>query len=83
MFLQALAALVGEQDLAQGSLYPPLSTIQECSVKIAVKVAGDAYNTGKLSFVFQCNFSHFLILQISPITANSCTVTLLYAIFVT
>ncbi|XP_021941862.1 NADP-dependent malic enzyme-like [Zootermopsis nevadensis] len=45
---QALAALVSEEDLDRGSLYPPLNTIQKCSLKIAVKVAEYAYEHGKL-----------------------------------
>lgn len=35
---QALANLVTEEDLAQGRLYPPLSSIRDVSLKLAVKV---------------------------------------------
>lgn len=36
---QAIADMVTEENLAEGRLYPPLSTIREVSFKIAVKVA--------------------------------------------
>lgn len=35
---QAIADMVTEENLAEGRLYPPLSTIREVSFKIAVKV---------------------------------------------
>ena len=35
-----------EEDLAVGRLYPPLQNIREISVKIAARVAREAYNTG-------------------------------------
>jgi len=40
---RALAAEVSEQDLAQGSLYPPLSRVREVSASIATAVAEIAY----------------------------------------
>jgi hypothetical protein len=43
-----LAALVSEEDLNRGSLYPPLNTIQKCSLNIAAKIAEYAYEHGKL-----------------------------------
>ncbi|RZB39310.1 NADP-dependent malic enzyme, partial [Asbolus verrucosus] len=49
MAAEALADLVTEEDLEKGSLYPPLSTIQECSVKIAKKVADYAYKQDNAS----------------------------------
>ncbi|XP_073979814.1 NADP-dependent malic enzyme-like isoform X2 [Rhodnius prolixus] len=48
---QALAALVSEDDLEKGRLYPPLKNIQECSLKIAAKVAEYAYEKGIASFL--------------------------------
>jgi len=49
---QALSELVTEQDLAKGSLYPPLNSIKECSLKIAAKITDHAYSKGKFSFNF-------------------------------
>jgi malate dehydrogenase (oxaloacetate-decarboxylating)(NADP+) len=44
--VRALCAQVGEQDLAQGSLYPPLSQVREVSAHIAAAVAGVAFDRG-------------------------------------
>ena len=49
MFMAAayeLAAQVNEQDLRQGSLYPPLSSIREVSAHIAAATAAVAYQRG-------------------------------------
>lgn len=46
---EALAEIVSQENLDQGSVYPPLADIQECSVKIAKKVLKHAYSTGKAS----------------------------------
>ena len=43
---KALAELVTDNDLTQGSLYPPLETIQNCSIEIAEKVIDYAYENG-------------------------------------
>ncbi len=43
---RALASLVTEADLAQGSLYPALPRIREVSAHIAAEVAGVAYRRG-------------------------------------
>lgn len=37
-FLQKIAQEVSEQHLSQGRLYPPLSTIRDVSLRIAIKV---------------------------------------------
>ncbi|KAK9508019.1 hypothetical protein O3M35_007770 [Rhynocoris fuscipes] len=47
---QALASLVSEDDLEKGSLYPPLKSIQKCSIKIAAKVIEYAYEKGVASY---------------------------------
>ena len=44
---QALADLVTEKDLAEGRLYPPLSSIREVSLKLAVKVRAQCTHTTK------------------------------------
>ena len=49
MFLAAADALayqVDEEDLDQGTLYPPLSEIRDISLNIAVAVAEKAYEAG-------------------------------------
>ncbi|XP_070691860.1 NADP-dependent malic enzyme [Pempheris klunzingeri] len=40
---EALAHLVTEKDLAEGRLYPPLTSIREVSLKLAVKIVEYAY----------------------------------------
>ncbi|PSN35985.1 NADP-dependent malic enzyme [Blattella germanica] len=45
---QTLADHVIEEDLKRGRLYPPLSMIRECSVKIATKIAQYAYQHGAM-----------------------------------
>ena len=49
MFLAAARALadeVSEQDLAKGSVYPPLSRIRDLSLSVATSVAEVGYATG-------------------------------------
>jgi len=46
---EGLADLVNPEDLAVGRLYPPLSALREISIKIAVKVAREAYRKGTAS----------------------------------
>ncbi|KAK8728859.1 hypothetical protein OTU49_008832 [Cherax quadricarinatus] len=46
MAARALADLVTEEDLANGRLYPPISDIKPCSLKIAIYIAEHAYKTG-------------------------------------
>jgi len=46
---EGLADMVTEDDLAVGRLYPPLSSLREISVKIATKVATEAYKSGTAS----------------------------------
>merc|ERR1719232_1576513 len=40
---EALANMVTEEDLKVGRMYPPLTHLRDCSIKIAAKVAEDAY----------------------------------------
>ena len=41
--------MVQESDLKVGRLYPPLSALREISIKIAAKVAIEAYKSGTAS----------------------------------
>ncbi len=43
---KALAEAVSEKDIAEGTLYPPLQSIKDVSLKIAVQVARKAYDEG-------------------------------------
>ncbi|XP_068137659.1 NADP-dependent malic enzyme isoform X2 [Hyperolius riggenbachi] len=46
---EIIAEQVSDEHLKEGRLYPPLQTIQEVSVKIAVKVVENAYKDGSAS----------------------------------
>merc|ERR1719187_2192813 len=46
---EAVADCVTEDDLAVGRLYPPLQNIREISLKIAARVAQEAYNSNTAS----------------------------------
>ena len=46
---EGLAEMVSQSDLDVGRLYPPLSELRGISVKIATKVAEEAYNSGTAS----------------------------------
>lgn len=48
---QKLATMVSNTDLDMGSLYPPLETIRDCSLKIAVEVMNYAYENGNFFFI--------------------------------
>lgn len=47
MAAQKLALMSLDEDLAKGSLYPPLEKITECSIEIAVAIVEYAYKEGK------------------------------------
>lgn len=57
IYFQALADIVSQADLDQGSLYPPLEEIQNCSVKIAKKIVEHAYQIGEF---FYYNLSNWI-----------------------
>ncbi|XP_030304230.1 NADP-dependent malic enzyme [Calypte anna] len=46
---EVIAQQVSEKHLQEGRLYPPLATIQQVSVKIAVKIAEEAYKNNTAS----------------------------------
>ena len=46
---EGLADMVQDSDIAVGRLYPPLSALREISVRIATKVAIEAYKSGTAS----------------------------------
>lgn len=43
-----VANAVEETDLEMGSLYPPLNSIREVSLKIAIAITKYAYDSGKI-----------------------------------
>ncbi|XP_019393228.1 PREDICTED: NADP-dependent malic enzyme isoform X1 [Crocodylus porosus] len=47
---EVIAQQVSEKHLEEGRLYPPLMTIQDVSLKIAVKIAEQAYSNNTASF---------------------------------
>ncbi|XP_060092558.1 NADP-dependent malic enzyme [Heteronotia binoei] len=47
---EVIAQQVSKQNLEEGRLYPPLSVIQNVSLKIAVKIAEEAYRNNTASF---------------------------------
>lgn len=49
MAAEALAEMVTDEDLDVGSIYPSLSRVTECSVKIATKLVEYAYKKGNAS----------------------------------
>lgn len=52
MFLiaaETIAKHVTDEDIQKGSLYPPLSVIQECSFDIAIGITKYAYAKGNLN----------------------------------
>lgn len=52
VFLEAakvLGGMVRDEDLAKGSLYPPLANIRDCSTKIALRIVEYAYRHGLAS----------------------------------
>lgn len=55
-----LAASVRDEDLAVGSLYPPLDSIRDVSLKIAIGITKYAYCKGMHQYLtFKCiNFRH-------------------------
>lgn len=59
---ERLASLVTEADLEIGSLYPPLETITDCSIKIAVEVLKYAYERGL--YIFGISTKYFCLEKI-------------------
>lgn len=63
MFLEAarvLAAQVSEDDLAAGTIYPPLATIRQVSLAIAVAVAEQAWAEGLAQDERSANVEHMI-----------------------
>lgn len=61
---QTLSEIVSQENLDQGSLYPPLADIQECSIKIAKKIVEHAYETGMLCYlliVYYCKIGLYVV----------------------
>jgi len=47
VYVQTLAGMVGEEELAVGLVYPPLDTIGSVSIRIAVQVANFLFDAGE------------------------------------
>lgn len=69
MFLiaaQELANFVDQADLDRGSLYPPLNTIQEISMRIAMGVTKCAYDKGNTKkFIINLYVEHYKNISIN------------------
>lgn len=67
MFLiaaQSVADHVSDEDIAKGSLYPPLSSVQQVSFDIAVGLTKYAYAKGKWLF-YKKSFSFLVFFQLN------------------
>jgi malate dehydrogenase (oxaloacetate-decarboxylating)(NADP+) len=61
---RALAAQVTETDLAEGRIYPPLASIREVSLKIALAVANEAYDQGLAAAPRPPNLASYIRAQV-------------------
>merc|ERR1711936_1570112 len=69
---EGLADMVQDTDIAVGRLYPPLSALREISVKIATKVATEAYKSGSAStYPEPVNKESFIRQQLYDYTFNT------------
>jgi malate dehydrogenase (oxaloacetate-decarboxylating)(NADP+) len=60
---QAVADHVTDADIKKGSLYPPLSSIRECSIDIATKILTYSYENGKYGLTVLVKVRCNLLLQ--------------------
>merc|ERR1712142_1043852 len=69
---EGLADMVLDSDIAVGRLYPPLSSLREISIKIATKVAIEAYKSGTAStYPEPANKETFIRQQLYDYTYNT------------
>merc|ERR1711862_341924 len=69
---EGLADMVHDSDIAVGRLYPPLSALREISIKIATKVAVEAYKSGTAStYPEPANKETFIRQQLYDYTYNT------------
>jgi len=69
---EGLADMVHDSDIAVGRLYPPLSALREISIKIATKVAIEAYKSGTAStYPEPANKETFIRQQLYDYTYNT------------
>ena len=64
MFLassKALADMISEEDLEQGAIYPPLPTIRDISLNIALAVAEKAYEQGVAGVERPSNLRQYIV----------------------
>lgn len=70
-----VASMVTEESLAEGSLFPPLRLIKECSLQIATTILRYAYKKGAFRLSRYRSFDYNILFQVSRPCIPSRTIT--------